>query len=105
MAKEEPESLWSFGDPEPWRRGRFAIALISALVLLGHAGAAILALLAGEIEQFLVIAIVGCAATFLLFLVWIGQNWARWILAPFFLVFGFVLSSGELGVGEWEAYS
>ncbi|HMJ05238.1 MAG TPA: hypothetical protein VK474_03185 [Chthoniobacterales bacterium] len=89
MPNEEEESLWNFGEPEPWRRGRSAVAMISALILSGHAAAALLSLLAGEVGRCLLIAVVGCVATFLLFLVWIGQNWARWILAPFFLVFGF----------------
>lgn len=31
---------------------------------------------------------VGCSALFLLFLIWIGQNWARWIISPFFALTG-----------------
>lgn len=88
MAEHEPESLWAFGDPEPWRRGRFAIGLISALVLFGHAAAAVYSLFNGEIREFFIICVVGCSALFLLFLIWIGQNWARWIISPFFALTG-----------------
>lgn len=88
MPEEETESLWLFGEREPWRRGREAIVIISIIILLGHAAVAIYCLLNGQLPRFFGVSIVGCIATFSLFLVWIGQNWARWLLAPFFAAAG-----------------
>lgn len=89
MAEPELESLWAFGDPEPWRRGRVAIAVISAAVITAQALGLVGALLHGDIKALLAWAIGGAFACLLLFLIWIGQNWARWIVAPFFGLFGF----------------
>lgn len=88
MADDELESLWSYGDPEPWRRGRFAIGFISVLVLIGFAAGASVSIFNGEVGKFFAFALVGCAAVFLLFLIWLGQNWARWILSVFFAIAG-----------------
>lgn len=88
MPDEELESLWSYGDPEPWRRGRFAIGFISLIILLGFLADAVVSLSNGNVDQFFLVALSGCGAAFLLFLIWIGQNWARWIIAPFFALAG-----------------
>lgn len=89
MGEPELESLWAFGDPEPWRRGRFAIATISTAVIVAQALGLAGALLRGDIKALLAWAVGGAFACLLLFLIWIGQNWARWIVAPFFALFGF----------------
>lgn len=91
MKNEEPLPLWlqSIPDREPWRRGRFAIVLIFVIILIAQTTAVLLSLYHGNVGQFILRAIMGCLACFLLFLMWIGQNWARWLVAPFFGAYGF----------------
>ena len=91
VKNNEPLPLWmeAIPDREPWRRGRVAIATISAVVLVALALGLIAALLRGDIAAFFAWAVSGGFACLLLFLIWIGQNWARWIVAPFFGIIGF----------------
>ncbi len=105
----------SIPDREPWRRGRFAIVLIFIIILLAQALDVLLSLLNGDVSQFILRAMAGCIACFLLFLMWIGQNWARWIVSPFFGFYGFayfiwgiVYGRGELlvlGIGVLVIFS
>lgn len=109
MALEEPESLWNYGDPEPWRQGRAAIIWISLLVIVVQSSLVVLSFLASDVREVILRALAGSMAGLLLFLTWIGQNWVRWAVAPFFafygfrsLVWGIVYQRGELllvGVG------
>jgi hypothetical protein len=90
MKPREPEPLWreAIPDREPWRRGREAIIVISVVVLLGQGLLIALALMSGHIETFFVRLISGWLVALLLYFVWIGQNWARWIMAPLFISYG-----------------
>jgi hypothetical protein len=90
MSPREPEPLWreAIPDREPWRRGREAIIVISVVLLLGQGLLIALALMSGHIESFFVRLGSGWLAALLLYFVWIGQNWARWIMAPLFIAYG-----------------
>lgn len=95
-------------DREPWRRGRTAIVVISIVLLAGQALGLAAAALAGNVTGMFEWAIGGTIACLLIYLIWIGQNWARWITAPLFGVSGFVAlvqalihsSEGTLYAGE-----
>ncbi len=89
MKADEPESLWNYGDPEPWRQGRAAIIWISLLVLVVQSGLVLMSFFAGDVREVILRALAGCFACLLLFLTWIGQNWVRWLVAPFFAFYGF----------------
>lgn len=89
MKDEEPESLWSYGDPEPWRQGRAALIWIGLIVILVQSALVTWSFYAGDIREVIMRALAGCFACLLLFLTWIGQNWVRWIVAPFFAFYGF----------------
>ena len=89
MKEEEPESLWNYADPEPWRQGRAAILWISLLVVVVQSALIISSFVAGDVREVILRALAGCFACLLLFLTWIGQNWARWLVAPFFAFYGF----------------
>ncbi|HSH37951.1 MAG TPA: hypothetical protein VK993_04125, partial [Chthoniobacterales bacterium] len=89
MKDEAPASLWSYGDAEPWRQGRAAIVWISLLVVIVQSGLVISSFVAGDVREVILRALAGCFACLLLFLTWIGQNWVRWIVAPFFAFYGF----------------
>jgi hypothetical protein len=102
---KETRSLWEQLDSEVelWRRGRFAIILILILIGVGQLATAALSIFNGTVDTFVVSLITGWIAFFVIYLVWIGQNWVRWILAPFFgfwgfcdLVWGIVRSNGLL---------
>jgi hypothetical protein len=86
----EVEPLWrqAIPDREPWRRGREAIILISVVVLLGECVLIVATMMGGDIEAFFVRLITGWLAALLLYFVWIGQNWARWLVAPIFCGYG-----------------
>ena len=109
MSADEPQSLWAFGDPEPWRQGRAAILWISLLVILVQSGLILWSFFSGDVREVILRALAGCFACLLLFLTWIGQNWVRWLVAPFFAFYGFrnvvwgiVYQRGELlmiGIG------
>ncbi|MEY2494566.1 MAG: hypothetical protein QOJ45_1058 [Verrucomicrobiota bacterium] len=86
----EIEPLWrqAIPDRESWRRGREAIILISMVVLLGECVLIVATMMGGDIETFFVRLITGWLAALLLYFVWIGQNWARWLVAPIFCGYG-----------------
>ena len=88
MSADEPQSIWAFGDPEPWRQGRAAILWISLLVLLVQSGLILWSFFSGDVREVILRALAGCFACLLLFLTWIGQNWVRWLVAPFFAFYG-----------------
>jgi hypothetical protein len=90
MSAQNMEPLWrqAIPDREPWRRGREAIILISILVLIGEAVLIGAALMSGDIEAFFIKLVTGWLAALLLYFVWIGQTWARWLMAPIFGAYG-----------------
>lgn len=90
MSANEVQPLWreAIPDREPWRRGREAILIISVVVLLGEGVLIALALRDGHVESFFARLVTGWLAALLLYFVWIGQNWARWIMAPLFIGYG-----------------
>jgi hypothetical protein len=87
---EESRSLWEQFDSEvePWRR-RFAIVLILTAIVLGQVTIAAFSLLNGTVEAFVGSLVIGWIGFFLIYLIWIGQNWTRWLIAPFFGLSGF----------------
>lgn len=103
MNPKEADPLWrqAIPDREPWRRGREAIVIISVLILLGEGALIIVALMSGDIKAVSIRLITAWLASLLLYFVWIGQNWARWLMAPVFgaygcwdFVWGIVLGDG-----------
>ena len=102
MAAEEPESLWNFGEPEPWRRGRFAIVLIFVAILLMDSIRLATTAMSGDAFQFLKLSLSTCFGCLMLYLIWIGQTWARWLLAPFYAVSGFANSVWGVIYGRGE---
>jgi|GEM_PF-4733828 len=90
MNSPEVEPLWrtAIPDREPWRRGREAVIVISVIILLGEAVVIVMTLMSGQVEDFFVRLITGWLAALLLYFVWMGQNWARWVMAPLFAVYG-----------------
>ena len=68
------------------------------------------ALMSGDPRDFFVQLLTAWLAALLLYFVWIGQTWARWLLAPIFLIngcwdfiWGIIGSNGlraVIGVGE-----
>ena len=88
MSADEPQSMWAFGDPEPWRQGRAAIIWISLLVVVVQSVLVALSFFSGDLREVILRALAGCFACLLLFLTWIGQNWVRWLVAPFFAFYG-----------------
>jgi len=108
----ETTPLWKevLGDAEPRRRGREAVILVSSVILLGEALMIIGKLMSGDLRDFFLQVVIAWSVGLLLYFVWIGQSWARWILAPVFcidgswdIVWGIIGSDGLrvlLGIGE-----
>jgi hypothetical protein len=90
MKPSEIEPLWrqAIPDREPWRRGRVAIIVIASIILLGEGLLAVMAMTSDHFEDFPARLLTGFLAALLFYFVWIGQNWARWLIAPLFLVTG-----------------
>ena len=88
---DEPPPLWleSIPDREPWRRGRDAICFFSIFILLGQAGLLAWSVVLGNLNTFLLVAGLGGVALLLLYFIWVGHNWPRWLLAPLYAVSGF----------------
>lgn len=86
---DEPMPLWreAIPDREPWRRGRIAVVLISIFFFAAQAAFTFNALLDGEMSAFFLQVLVGWLVCVFLFLMWIGQNWARWIVSPLIALF------------------
>ena len=103
---QEPESLWNYGEPEPWRRGRIAILLIFVAILLMDSVRLALSATTGDPLQILKLALTTCFGCLMLYLIWIGQNWARWLLAPFYAVTGAINTVWGIisGRGDWFVY-
>ena len=108
MKTDEPRPLWleSIPDREPWRRGRDAIGFIALLLLLGQAALIAWSILLGDLTIFLLSVVLGVFALLLLYFIWIGRNWPRWILAPLFAcsgfanaIWGMVYGNGPLFLG------
>jgi hypothetical protein len=108
----EADPLWKqvLGDAEPRRRGREAIIVVTIVILLGEAARLVAALMSGDLSSFFLQVTVAWAVALLLYFVWIGQTWARWLLAPIFaingcwdFIWGIVGSDGLrllIGIGE-----
>jgi hypothetical protein len=90
MSAPEAGPLWRevLGDAEPRRRGREAIIVLSVLILLGEAVKVVGAMMGGDIPAFFVQLVIAWGVALLLYFVWIGQTWARWLLAPVFCING-----------------
>jgi hypothetical protein len=90
MAAPLPEPLWRevLGDAEPRRRGREAIIIITILILLGEASMVLGAMMSGDVGSFFAQLVTAWFAALLLYFIWIGQTWARWLMAPVFCVGG-----------------
>jgi hypothetical protein len=107
-----PTPLWKevLGDAEPRRRGREAIIVVTIVLLIGEAATVLAALMSGNLRDFFLQVVIAWSVALLLYFVWIGQSWARWILAPVFcidgcwdIVWGIIGSEGlrvVLGIGE-----
>lgn len=57
MARDDPESLWLFGELEPWRRGRNILLTIAAFYATVQTAALLYSLFNGGIEIALVVAL------------------------------------------------
>lgn len=91
MADEEPSSLWNFGEPEPWRRGRTILITIAAFYATMQALIFFVSLLSGALEAALAFAI-GLSLWWLAFaFIWLGTHWIRWLLGASTLLSGFAL--------------
>ncbi|HEX4630529.1 MAG TPA: hypothetical protein VH188_06145 [Chthoniobacterales bacterium] len=112
MTTPDSAPLWKevLGDAEPRRRGREAIIVVSIVILLGEALSVIAKLMSGNPRDFFLQIVIAWSVALLLYFVWIGQSWARWILAPVFfidgcwdIVWGIIGSNGlwvVIGIGE-----
>jgi hypothetical protein len=112
MTAPAPQPLWKevLGDAEPRRRGREAVIVVTIVILLGEAVRILAALASGHMPSFFLQVFIGWVIAMLLYFVWIGQTWARWLLAPIFalngcwdFIWGIVGSDGlrlVIGVGE-----
>ncbi len=91
MKDEDPLPLWleSIPDREPWRRGRDAVVFISLLLLLGQAALITWSIFLGNLGIFVCAVVAGLVALLLLYFIWIGHNWPRWLIAPFYACAGF----------------
>ena len=92
MKSDEPQPLWlqAIPDREPWRRGRHAICFFTLLIMLGEAAFLGWSILRADLMTFFLAAALGAVACFFLYFIWIGRNWPRWIIAPFFGLAGLV---------------
>lgn len=112
MTAPETQPLWKevLGDAEPRRQGRQAVVVVTILILLGEAAKVLGALMSGSLPSFFVQVIAAWLVGLLLYFVWIGQTWARWLLAPLYgiggawdFIWGIIGSDGlriMIGVGE-----
>src|SRR5215217_4898441 len=57
MGEPELPSLWAFGDPEPWRRGRVILITLALFHGVGQALVFLIALFGGDLETGLALAI------------------------------------------------
>ncbi len=89
--EDAPPPLWleAIPDREPWRRGRDAICFITFFLLLGEAAFIGWSILQGDLRIFLLAAGLGGLGCIFLYFIWVGRNWPRWIIAPFFALAGF----------------
>lgn len=89
--EDTPPPLWlqAIPDREPWRRGRDAICFITIFLLLGEAAFIAWSVLRGDLRIFLFAAGLAGLGCIFLYFIWVGRNWPRWIIAPFFALAGF----------------
>ncbi|HEY2714543.1 MAG TPA: hypothetical protein VGI60_18685 [Chthoniobacterales bacterium] len=91
MNSRESSPLWleAIPDREPWRRGRTAICIITFLILLGQISVLAWSVMLGNLGVFFLAVSLGVIACLFLYFIWIGHNWARWVLAPLSACSGF----------------
>ncbi len=65
------------------------VCLISLLLLLGQAALIICSIFLGNLTTFLLSTGLGLFALLLLYFIWIGHNWPRWLIAPLYAFSGF----------------
>ena len=51
MARDEPESLWNFGEPEPWRKGSATLSTIALCYFVSQGLTFARVLLGGGVEN------------------------------------------------------
>ncbi len=89
MPEEELQSLWLYGEMEPWRRGRNILLIIATFYAILQSTIFAAFLLGGALETALSFAL-GLVVWWLLFsFVWFGTNWVRWLLGAATLLYGF----------------
>src|ERR1700730_17068627 len=98
MNAREGETLWRHvvWDTEPCPRGRFFLILLAVLTFCFQGLALGSGILAGNIEQVLVLSIFALIFWLQYYFIWIGVHWVRWLngawnaLAGFtFVIWGF----------------
>ncbi|MGH7935760.1 MAG: hypothetical protein ACREF8_01985, partial [Chthoniobacterales bacterium] len=62
---------------------------LSLFILLGQVALILRSILLGDLKTFFIAVGLGVVAFLLLFFIWIGHNWPRWVLAPLFACSGF----------------
>jgi len=94
MGEPELPSLWAFGDPEPWRRGRVILITLALFHGIGQALVFLIALFGGDLETALALAITLALWWLLFAFIWFGSHWLRWLLDGWTLLVGFACFIG-----------
>ena len=89
MARDEPESLWNFGEPEPWRKGRATLITIALCYFVSQGLTFASVLLGGGVENAIALSIVLVLWWLMFAFIWSGTHWVRWILGAWTLLSGF----------------
>ena len=106
MPRDEPECLWNFGEPEPWRRGRNILLTIFCFYALLHASIFLLLVLRSALEGALTVAVVLLIWWLMFAFVWCGTHWLRWLLGGLTMLNGFALfiwGIRDENVIQWSA--
>jgi hypothetical protein len=91
MRTEEVESLWNFGEPEPWRRGRLVLVIFAATTFVFQVLVLGSYILMGNIEQVLLQGIAALLFWLQFYFIWIGVHWVRWLQGFSSALWGFAL--------------
>ncbi|MDQ6622384.1 MAG: hypothetical protein M3Y86_02715 [Verrucomicrobiota bacterium] len=107
MAHEnEPESLWLFGDPEPWRRGRNILLTIGLFYAALQGALFFGALFLGALEMAFSLALVLVLWWLAFAFIWFGTHWLRWLLGGGTMLTGFALfiwGIRDQSILQWSA--
>ena len=89
--EDTPPPLWleAIPDREPWRRGRDATCFVTLILLLGAGAFICWSILQGNLRVFLIATCLGGLGCLLVYFIWVGHNWPRWMIAPFVALAGF----------------